>query len=58
MKLAVIGSGKVGSAIARAAKRIGHDVVVAAVDPEGLKRLAEELGIGTTRLEVALIEFQ
>jgi 8-hydroxy-5-deazaflavin:NADPH oxidoreductase len=48
MKLAVIGSGMVGSAIARAGKRTGHDVVVAAVEAEGLKRLAEELGVETT----------
>ncbi len=48
MKLAIIGSGNVGSAIARAAKGAGHDVVVAAVQPEGLRELQDSLGVSTT----------
>jgi hypothetical protein len=39
MKLAVIGSGNVGSAIARAAKSTGHEVVVADVAAASLKAL-------------------
>ena len=49
MKLAIIGSGNVGSAVARAAKQTGHEVTVAA--PEGtekLEALGKELGIETT----------
>lgn len=48
MKFAVIGSGNVGSAIARAAARTGHDVVVA-VARDDLHGVGEALGVDTTR---------
>lgn len=48
MKLAIIGSGSVGSAVARAAKNTGHEVVVADVATESLKALGDSLGVETT----------
>ena len=48
MKVAIIGSGNVGSALARAAKKTGHDVVVADVAAESLKALADAVGVDTT----------
>lgn len=33
MKLAIVGTGNVGSALARAFSRAGHDVVIGARDP-------------------------
>ncbi len=48
MKIAIIGSGNVGSAIARAAKQADHDVTVADVASENLASLSEQLGIATT----------
>lgn len=48
MKLAVVGSGNVGSAVARAAKNTGHDVVVTDVATESLEKLGKDLGIETT----------
>lgn len=49
MRVAIIGSGNVGSAVAKAAKNTGHDVTVA--DREGtesLEALRTELGVTTT----------
>lgn len=48
MKVAIIGSGNVGSALARAAKGTGHDVVVADVATENLTALGNSLGVETT----------
>lgn len=48
MKVAIIGSGNVGSAVARAAKRTGHEVVVADVATDSLKTLGDTLGVETT----------
>jgi predicted dinucleotide-binding enzyme len=48
VRISVIGSGNVGSAIARAAKRTGHDVTVAAVDAGELEALGKKLGVATT----------
>lgn len=56
MKLAVIGSGNVGSAIARAAKNTGNDVVVADVAPDGLKTLGDALGVPTTTSSVDAVK--
>ena len=47
MKVAIIGSGNVGSAVARAAKNTGHEVVVTDVATESLKALGETLGVET-----------
>ncbi len=48
MKVAIIGSGNVGSAVARAAKNTGHEVVVSDVATESLKALGEALDVETT----------
>lgn len=49
MKVAVIGSGNVGSAVAKAAKETGHDVTVADLEgTESLSSLGEELQVETT----------
>jgi len=45
MKVAIIGAGNVGSALARATKQAGHDVVVAARSADRLDALVEELGV-------------
>lgn len=47
MKVAVIGLGNVGSAIARAATSTGHDVVVADPGTEKLTEVAGRLGVPT-----------
>lgn len=49
MKLAIIGSGNVGSAVAKAAKGLGHDVTVADLEgSENLEALKADLGVTTT----------
>lgn len=48
MKVAIIGSGNVGSAVARAAKKTGHEVVMADVRAESLRALGETGGVETT----------
>jgi predicted dinucleotide-binding enzyme len=44
MRIAVIGSGNVGSGFARAAVQAGHEVVVTAAHPEKARALADEIG--------------
>ena len=44
MRIAVIGSGNVGSGFARAAVQAGHEVVVTAAHPERARALADEIG--------------
>ena len=56
MKVAIIGSGNVGGALAKAAKNTGHEVTVA--DREGsdsLQALGSELGVSTTNSNVDAI---
>ena len=49
MKVAIIGSGNVGSAVAKAAKEIGHEVTVADLEgTESLEKLKADLGVSTT----------
>ena len=48
MKFAIIGSGNVGSAIARAVTGTGHDAVVADVAEDSLQALAAALPVATT----------
>ena len=56
MKVAIIGSGNVGSAVAKAAKGTGHEVVVADLEgSENLETLGEELGIQTTTSNVEAV---
>lgn len=44
MRIAIIGAGNVGGAIARAASAAGLDVVVSALDPEHAQTLADSVG--------------
>jgi NADPH-dependent F420 reductase len=44
MNIAVIGAGNVGTALARAASRAGHAVVVSAAHPEHARAAADEAG--------------
>jgi hypothetical protein len=44
MKIAVIGAGNVGTALARAAATAGYEVVVSAVDPEHARAVADRVG--------------
>lgn len=48
MKFAIIGSGNVGTAIARAVTGAGHDAVVASVTEDSLKTVAENVPVATT----------
>ena len=48
MKIAVIGAGNVGSAVARAVTRAGHSAVVAASDPDHARSVAEQVGATAT----------
>lgn len=48
MHVAIIGSGSVGSAIARASKKANHTVIAADGAGENLAALAERLGVATT----------
>lgn len=53
MKVAIIGSGNVGGAVATAAKHTGHDVTVADLEgTETLAALESELGVTTTNSNV------
>lgn len=44
MKIGIIGSGNVGSALSKASVRAGHEVTISSADEEGSRRLAEEVG--------------
>ena len=44
MKVAIIGSGKVGKALGGSVARAGHDVVITASDPEHARAAAEQIG--------------
>lgn len=48
MKVAIIGSGNVGTAVARASKEAGHDIVVAGTDSDQLDETSRTLGVKTT----------
>ena len=48
MKFAIIGSGNVGTSIARAVTGAGHDVVVADPSSDGLAAIAEKAPVQTT----------
>ena len=56
MKVAIIGSGNVGGAVATAAKNTGHDVTVADLEgTETLAALGKDLGVTTTNSNVDAI---
>ena len=48
MKFAIIGSGNVGTSVARGVTGAGHDVVVADVSEDGLAAIAEKAPVQTT----------
>jgi 8-hydroxy-5-deazaflavin:NADPH oxidoreductase len=46
MNIGVIGAGSIGKTVARLARSVGHDVVIAnSRGPETLTSLAEEIGV-------------
>jgi NADPH-dependent F420 reductase len=55
MKIAIIGSGKVGRALALASTRAGHQVTLSAADPEHARQAAATAGVASaaTNLEAA-----
>lgn len=56
MKVAIIGSGNVGGAVANAAKNIGHEVTVADLEgTETLAALGRDLGVETTSSNVEAV---
>ena len=55
MKFAIIGSGNVGSAIARAVTDAGHDAIVADPSEESLRTIASNVPVGTTVSNVEAI---
>jgi NADPH-dependent F420 reductase len=52
MKIAIIGAGNVGSAVARGATQAGHTVTVTATDPAHAQAVAEQVG-GTAAADAA-----
>lgn len=48
MKVAIIGSGNVGTSIARGFRGLGHEVTVADVAPEGLEAISAKVDVTTT----------
>lgn len=55
MKVAIIGSGNVGSAIARAAQQVDHEVTVADRASESLTALGDGLGVATATSNAAAV---
>lgn len=53
MKVAIIGSGNVGSAIARASKQADHEVTLADAASENLAAVGERLGVSTAASNAA-----
>lgn len=55
MRVAIIGAGNVGSAIARASSATGNDVVITANDIDQAKAVADQLGISLAQSNVELV---
>jgi 8-hydroxy-5-deazaflavin:NADPH oxidoreductase len=53
MKVAIIGAGNVGRALATSITRAGHDVTIAAKHPEHARAAAQELGVTSAENSVA-----
>lgn len=53
MNIAIIGAGNVGSALARAARAAGHDVVVTATTTAKAQRVAGSIGVAAASSNVA-----
>jgi NADPH-dependent F420 reductase len=56
MKVAIIGSGNVGTALARATKDAGHEVTVAGQTEEKLSAVGEAVGARTTTSNTVAVE--
>jgi NADPH-dependent F420 reductase len=56
MQIAIIGSGNVGRALARAAARAGHDVTLTAAHPEHARSAAQEIGASAADSNLAAVE--
>lgn len=56
MRVAIIGSGNVGTSVARGFKGLGHDVTVSDVSREGLEALSEKVGVATTESNSDAVE--
>ncbi len=55
MKVAIIGAGNVGKALATSINRAGHDVTIASRDPEHARAAAQELGVTPADSNVAAV---
>lgn len=55
MKIAIIGSGNVGAALARASARAGHAVVVTSTDRQEAARVASETGAQSAETNAAAV---
>ena len=56
MQIAIIGSGKAGQALARAAVRAGHGVILTAAHPEHASSVAQEIGARAAESNRAAVE--
>jgi len=55
MKVAIIGAGNVGTALATSITRAGHDVTISASSPDSAKAAAEEVGAKAAGSNVAAV---
>ena len=56
MKVAIIGAGNVGKALATSITRAGHDVTISARTPESARRAADEVGAASASSNVEAVE--
>ena len=56
MRIAIIGAGNVGSAVAGAARHAGHEVVISATSHDKAAKVAAEVGAQATASNVAAVE--
>lgn len=55
MKIGIIGSGNVGSALARASVRAGHEVTISSKDPRDAENVAQQVGAKTAKNNQAAV---
>jgi predicted dinucleotide-binding enzyme len=55
MKVAIIGAGNVGRALATSMRRAGHDVTISAKDPEHARAAAQDIGAAAAPSNVAAV---
>jgi NADPH-dependent F420 reductase len=56
VKVTIIGSGNVGTAVARASQQAGHDIFVAGTAREQLDEVSESLGVETTTSTIDAVQ--